>query len=536
MKYLNTKGNTLLLTILTIVLLSVIALGLFTITTNSNKTTVNERFDQSIYYIAEAGINLEKVKISDTLKTIHSTTIAHMNALTYKEQQQILSIYGNFDSYFNSIIKTNFCTEYNKKIQKQKCSYINNEIFYENTYDKFSQQFREQPVAMTTIKGVCNSVAKTISCEFTINSKGFLENAPSKIRKLEQTILVDLNAPPPVGGGNGSGGNPSSPSLQIIDMTVVTSGNITLTGGAKIYGDVASGGIVNLDGGASITGNVAVAPGNLKYPKDFSNIPSTIPPISVNLNEYLPPFPSINFNNVTNLVLPNTVVIKDNSNKTDIIKDGNFLATNWMTNEYELNLNRDTYFKSFNIRENNTITLNIGNKDINLYIDKLDITQGHIKIIGTGNLNIFVKDSINIKGSFNNNGKPDQVNFYYQGTSSLTFSNETSLFGSFYTKTADLTLTGGAGLKGNIYSGGGNILISGGVPTNGQYIIAPHANINLTQGGNITGTVLAKTVYADGGTSISYGDGIIPLPVTPNNPIQYQPAVDLLTESPMYEI
>ncbi|MCM3723145.1 hypothetical protein MKX73_08355 [Solibacillus sp. FSL W7-1436] len=518
MKYLNTKGNTLLLTILTIVLLSVIALGLFTITTNSNKTTVNERFDQSIYYIAEAGINLEKVKISKTLKTIHSTTISQMNALTYEEQQRILTVYDSFDSYYNSIIKSSFCTEYNKEIQKQKCSYINNDIYYENTYDKFSQQFKEQPVAKTTIKGICKSVAKTISCEFTINSKGFLVNAPSKKRTLEQTILVDLNAPPPVGGGNGNGGNPSPPSLQIKDMTVVTSSNITLTRGAIIYGDVASGGIVKLDEGASITGNIAVTP------------------ISVNLNDYLPPFPSIDFNNVTNLVLPNTEVIKDNSNKTDIIKDGNFLATNWMTDKYELNLNKDTYFKSFKVRENNTITLNIGNKDINLYIDKLDITQGHIKIIGSGKLNIFVKDSIDIKGSFNNNGKPGQVNFYYQGTSAVTFSNETSLFGSFYTKTTDLTLTGGAALKGNIYSGGGNISISGGVPTNGQYIIAPHAKINLTQGGNITGTVLAKTIYADGGVSINYGDSIIPIPVTPNNPIQYQPAVDLLTESPMYEI
>lgn len=195
MKYLNTKGNTLLLTILTIVLLSVIALGLFTITTNSNKTTVNERFDQSIYYIAEAGINLEKVKISKTLKTIHSTTISQMNALTYEEQQRILTVYDSFDSYYNSIIKSSFCTEYNKEIQKQKCSYINNDIYYENTYDKFSQQFKEQPVAKTTIKGICKSVAKTISCEFTINSKGFLVNAPSKKRTLEQTILVDLNAP-----------------------------------------------------------------------------------------------------------------------------------------------------------------------------------------------------------------------------------------------------------------------------------------------------------------------------------------------------
>lgn len=55
-----------------------------------------------------------------------------------------------------------------------------------------------------------------------------------------------------------------------------------------------------------------------------------------------------------------------------------------------------------------------------------------------------MKNSINIKGSFNNQltANLKQLNIFYEGTTGPTFSNETKLYGSYFSKTADITLTG----------------------------------------------------------------------------------------------
>lgn len=481
-----------LLTVFAIVLISVIGLSLLTMNVNSLKTSKNEAVDQSVYYIAEAGLNLEKANLIEELNGINSDLFEIFEKAIENNEKLPVENRKALD-FFIEQFKSSFVTQ----------SYIlicgnsdTGEVCKSptNNHQQFNQQFNQKPFSDTQVTVACDSK----ECKYTITSHGSFIESPSKKRSLSQELKVELEkilSPDP------------SLSLPISNLTVITSGNITLEGSAKIYGNAASGGIVSLTGGTGIPGNLAIIPENLSYPDWFptQSLPTVSEPIDLELGNLLPDFPETNFNSVTNLIASNVEIINSPYNKTDIIKDGHFMATNWMTNGYELNLNTDTYFKSFNVSQNNTITLNTGDKDINLYVDKLNISQGHIKITGTGKLNIIVKDSVNIKGSFNDNGATNQATIYYQGTSTVTFSNETSLYGSFYTNTADLTLTGGAALKGNIYSGGNNITISGGVPTNGQYIIAPDANLKLLEGGKITGTVVATSIYANGGTSINYG-------------------------------
>lgn len=485
-------GYSMLLTIFAIVLISVIGLGLLTMNANSLKTSKNEAVDQSVYYIAEAGLNLEKAKLIEELHSINKDLFDVFEKNIYGNDKLPVENRKTLD-FFIEQFKSSFVTQSYILI----CGHPDTGAVCEsllNNHQQFNQQFNQKPYSDTQVTVACNSN----ECKYTITSNGSFIESPSKKRSLSQELKVNLKEILSL--------DPSL-NLPISNLTVVTSGDITLEGSAKIYGNAASGGIVSLTGGTGIPGNLAINPENLSYPDWFpaQSLPTISKPIDLELENLLPNFPEINFSTITNLMAPNTEVSKSEYNKTDIIKDGDFLATNWMTNGYELNLNTDTYFKSFNVSQNNTITLNTGNKDINLYVDKLDISQGHIKITGTGKLKIIVKDSVNIKGSFNNNETTDQATIYYQGTSTVTFSNETSLYGSFYTSTADLTLTGGAALKGNIYSGGNNITISGGVPTNGQYIIAPDADLKLLEGGKITGTVVAKSIYANGGTSINYG-------------------------------
>lgn len=505
MKHLRqADGYSMLLTVFAIVLISVIGLGLLTMNINSLNTSKNEAVDQSVYYIAEAGLNLEKAKLIEELNGIIDDFFDVNGQLLADNRITVSDFLNQMESYF---INQSYILICGHSYNGQEC------ISPSNSYQDFNEQFSLKPVSNTQVSLICGSD----ECIYTLTAHGSFEESPSKKRSLSQVLTVDLGKFSPSAHTGPSETNPGPPNLSISNFTAITSGNITLEGSAKIYGHAASGGTVTLNWGTGIPGSLAIPPGNLSYPDWFpaESLPTVNDPIDLELGDFLPNFPLTNFGTLTNLIPPDVEVSESEDNKTNIIENGNFLATNWMTNNYVLNLNNDTYFKNFNVREDNTITLNIGNNDINLYVENLDISQGHIKIAGTGKLNIIVKDSINIKGSFNNNGDSSQIILYYQGTSPITFSNETSLYGSFYTNTADLTLTGGAAFKGNIYSGGTRITISGGVPTNGQYIIAPNTDLRLLEGGNITGTVVAKSIYANGGTSITYGASVLPIPGVP---------------------
>ncbi|WP_332649391.1 DUF7305 domain-containing protein [Lysinibacillus sp. 54212] len=525
MRYLNSKGYALYLTILTIFLISILGLSLLTVTANSNKTTVNERYDQSIYYIAEAGINLEKSKISEVLNELYTSLISSFNSLTYKEQKAVLDSYGSFENYYYDQIKSQFCNQYNLLTKTSKCSFNTSSgiIIYENSYN-FSQQFNEQPIAKTTIKGECTS-GSNISCIFNLESVGNFENSGKNSRSLSQKLTVDINAPIPDGGpgsGNGDGDGNTTPNTPISNLAAITNGDIMLVGGATINGNAGSlNGNIIIKGGANVTGTTTLPP-------EANNI---------KLEDYLPEFPNQKFDELKKLSYPEDKEL-NNENKKKIIENGSFKADNWMADNYTLTMNQDIRFDDFKVTSNNKITIDIGNNNVNLYVNSMDIQQGHIKIVGSGTLNIFVKDDVNIKGSFNNNGNPNQINLFYQGTKPTTFSGETQLYGSFYTNSADLKLTGGAGFYGNIYSGGKELDISGGVPTNGQYIIAPHADLKLSGGGNITGTVIANRIDGNGGTFIKYGSSVVPLPEVPGlptPPYEYQPAQSLIKESVMDE-
>lgn len=514
MKHLNERGYALFLTILVLVLVSTLGMGLLTITANSNKVTVNERTDQSLYYIAETGINLEKAKILQTIEQIYNTLQSSINNANEAEQKAIIANYGSVDSYYAHLIENTYCNEYNSIIgDATKCNTTNHR--YTNSYT-LEQQFSKNPISDTTVAFSCVST----ECTFSISSIGRFNNGTTN-RELNQNLVVKL--PTYSGGttGESGGGSGNTPSNPLSNYGAITKGNIELVGGSKINGNSASlNGILSLKGGAEANGKVSVSdPSKFDYPKSMGDLSTKlIDPISLDINSLLPEYPSNEVTRLSQLSYPqNLEVAASQYNKTLVINNGDFLADNWITQNYTYNLLQDTRFKTFKVATNNTITLNIGNNNVSLYVDNLNIQQGHIKIQGSGTLNLYVKNSINIKGSFNNqqNANPAQLNIFYEGTAATTFNAETQIYGSYYSKTADLKLTGGAGFYGNIYSGGDDISISGGVDTDGQYIVAPNASLDLSGGGEIKGTVIVDNISGSGGTSITYGDPIIPLPTLP---------------------
>lgn len=531
----NEQGYALFLTILVLSLVSVLGISLITITSNANKITVSERSDQSLYYIAETGINLEKAKILQTIEQIYDKLQSDINDPDENKQKKIIEEHGSINNYYFSLIKNNYCKKYNDIIGDATQTKCNSTNRYTNSY-LLEQQFSEQPISDTVVDFSC----KSTECTFTISAVGKFEKSKQS-RELKQKL--EVKSPNYTEGSEESGGSGGTGSTQLSDYNAITKGNINLSGSSTINGSAASlNGTLSLDGGARVNGNVSVSDSSkFVYPSwmgDFSG--KLKAPISLDIDSLLPAYPTNEALRLSQLKLPdNLEVAKDQWNKTNVINDGNFLATNWITNNYVYNLQQDTRFKKFEVDDNNKLTLNIGSNTVNLYVDDFNIKQGHIKIQGTGKLNIFVKNSIKIKGSFNNqpNANLEQLNIFYEGATGNTFSDETQLYGTYYSKTADLTLTGGAGFYGNIYSGGHNITISGGVPTEGQYIVAPKAKLNLLAGGSIKGTVIVDNILGSGGTSINNGKPIVPLPTLPSyTPIQIKDSNSFIKELAVKEI
>ena len=530
----NDNGYALYVTILLTFFVAVTGISLLTITANAKKTTLNERDDQAFFYYAEAGLNLEKATLTEVFSQIDQEIIDSFEKLaTYEDQVALLSGYGNdFATYYYSEINNKFCEKYNELFSPHVTKCLSNR--YTGSFE-LTKQFEEIPVVNTEVELEC----KNSTCSIKLTGTGFFNSTPSKNRKVVQNI--EINAKPYFnselsfeGSGNSSGGNGSGTGGNtnlnpIKDYTAITNGSIALSGSGTIYGNAGTiRGKITSSGGAKVTGSRVEG---LNINNNLTNP----------LQQFLPEFPDAKISYGSTIPLPSDVEYAASEwNKTMIIKNGGFYSDTWMTKNYTLKLENDTRFNTFKMDQDNVLTIDVGSKEINLFIDDLNIQQGHIKIIGTGKLNIYANKITKVKGTINNNGDPNSLNIYHYGfaQNGLSFSNDTQIFGSFYTK--NITLTGGAGFYGNFYSGGNKVEISGGVPSSGQWLVAPNAQLNLLQGGNITGTVLTNTIYMDGGTSISYGEAVVPNPAIPtppeSNPSQAPTSSsDMMLEGPILE-
>ncbi|MEC1301784.1 polymer-forming cytoskeletal protein [Lysinibacillus capsici] len=516
----NENGYAFLLVFFTIILISVLGLSILKVSSNTLKTSDHERDDQSVYYIAEAGLNYGREHTRKNFEIAESlaTTEYQKQKIAYEKKQDpnppdfkgLLKIELEnlgYPANDNNIKKTILIKSEDPAIQdiesrvRDKVNYI---PFLIPTFD---DQFGLKPKVRVSI-----TLEDADDLRYRIESIGEFEDTSIK-RTLQQIITMKLDYTDSSNNPSddddapteGSGGGHFVPH----EYTVQTKGDIILNGGGKIIGNVASaGGKVKLTGGTEITGNIGVSPENLDVPEYLNKFKNqTTQAQDFPAGNALAPFPEDRMNDLAQLNYPpNEELIKSSSNKTNIIYNGNFQADNWMASDYTLNLSGDTHFKEFKVGQNNTITINIGDSDKDLYIEDLNILQGHIKIIGTGKLNIYVKDSLHIKGSFNNGGDVSQINFLYSGSKPLTLSNETQLNGSLYAKEADLTFSGGVGVKGNIYSGGNNITFNGGFNSEGQHIIAPNADVKVVAGAHIKGAIVADTILVDGGASITFSE------------------------------
>ena len=470
------NGYSLLLVILTIAFISVLGITLLTLTANSLKMSANERDDQSVFYIAEGGLNSTKSKVEQLVK------------ITYDENR----------------IKFNKLPLYKRKPEKFKSDFIDLfESGLENIFEKnqstytdtvtFDEQFNEKPIADVEILQ-----ENTEPLQYKIISVGTIGK---KTRTVAQTITIDLGS----GTGSGFSNTAAIHAIKNIDL-----------GGGKLNGDVVSdsGKIIITQESAKITGKIGTTPDKFSKPS-WLNVTNEIIGNVAFPKDVLPPFPDIEFTSLSTRPYTNSIQVTIDGKQTQLSLENHSIkidgGENGHINGYQnfsgtLPLTQDMYLKTLTVSSDRKLTIDVGNSDKNLYIDNFDFSQGHLNITGSGRLTLYIKDTFNLKGdsSMNNTGDIGQLSVYYAGTSLMDFTGDTKTKASIYAKSADININGSGSIQGNLYAGGLDIAVEGGSYNHNLYIYAPDAKVTMGGSGEVIGGIMAYTVNTSGGSTVSY--------------------------------
>lgn len=518
-KHINNKhGSTLVIVLFIVILVSVIGFSLLSISFNSLKQVNYEKKDQSVFYIAEAGMNLTKIEIKEQLSIIQK-----------KSSSEIKSWIANQNKY-RSDNKLPPLTE--QEALKEYKTILNREFSIFNGLNKYT--ISTGKLAKVTLTTQYPDHTKNLVYLISIVSTGSIDEAKNRIVKqnIEIKPQLQFNPTSPPGSNGGGTGDGHTPIGTPEGYAVLTRGDIIFNDSGKIFGNatLSQGNIVLKNWSASISGVASIDKNFQKIITSKSNqpVPIIADPLNINVRDYLKDgfFPKDKFtsNYINSLhTFENTKI--NNSNNYLIYNNGNFNAKDDSNaaNEYTINLTNHSNirFKDFLVYSNKTIYIDVGDKDTDLHIDNLDINQGHIIIKGSGKLNIYINKFTALKGAFNNNGNSNQVNFIYNGTNPFKLEGETKIYGSLINNTASISLKQGTAFYGNIISKGTSIDMSGNAPVHGQSVIAPYASLVMDGSAKIYGTTIVDSIILNGGgTEIHYETPIFPLPpgVGPGNP------------------
>lgn len=230
----NQQGYSLLLTFSTIILITVLGISLFTVTANTMKISKNERQDQSVFYIAESGVNLKKAEITNLLAIASRKAKASLN--DYIEKVVLPDKTGQeFD-----------LAGYYRNQLEREVDLLIPEV-QTQTFDFYETQNDATPLANVTTK-------KTSTFNYLITSVGKIQG---KSRTLTQPITLDYVY-------TGTEDYKSEDSVNILPtlpynacIAVMSNGKISsLDGGGYIKGDIYTKKEITMIGSPVISGNM----------------------------------------------------------------------------------------------------------------------------------------------------------------------------------------------------------------------------------------------------------------------------------------
>lgn len=476
----NADGHTLVITLFVVVLITVLGLSLVTMTSNTLKISTNERTDQAVYYIAEAGLVERKAALTIDINNAYNAALdAYKKQLIESSkngssQQRVLS----FQTIFKPILLANVSLA-------------------SATYTDFEKHFSQAPQVKVHI-GQEEQASKMI---YTITSTGIIGDSETTSRVVSQRVIVDLNSASSNESTSGGGGA----------YTVYARNKIKYG-----YYDIKNNIVGNI---ASATYDRVESPGPeiplLHDPVNFDAL------LNGQYREQLQ-FPVEDFKNAT--YYPNNSDLIENNS---LIENGDWNKFNDAT----LTLSANLKLTTFAINNGGlTFNIDVGDSDKILYVNHLTL-NGRINIKGSGKLTIFAENSIGFDNtSLNQDASANKLAIYYAGNKDLVITNNVRLKANLYVKQANLSYEGGGGFSGALYSNGvGKITITGGAYNNAAHFIVPNYSFTITGGASVKGSIICDNLFLDGGASIiGSGNTSVDTSITveSSNPIQNEPIVE----------
>lgn len=428
--------------LLAIVLLSVVGTSLVLSSVNSINTSNKEHTNQSVYYIAEAGLQYGVHHFEEKLKGL-----VESNELTNEEE------------FFQTVA-----------------------IYFQDglLYKEFEKVEEEQPFAKVSI-----IQEESDPSLFTIVSQGFLQGDRRTVKQNLQVLLEKEEVL-------------KENKYTLPPFAVYTLGDIVIKNG-RVIGDIGthSKNGIQFPGTTNVTidGDIYVHEGNRDLIKGMGLIEG---PKVLDVEEYsfpsLPPFPEI----------PSDLKKLPNQSYQGhtYLSNGSLLINDWRVEKFTLPLKEDVYFKEIRVSSNNSLTLDIGNADRTIVVDRLEL-NGSIQLKGSGNLTVYItNDIVPAQGSLGQEDQINQINFFYAGNKPLKIINNLNIFGSIYAQSADLYIDNGGKVHGNIFTNGKKVYMSGGSDVKTQLILAPSAHFEIIAGGRIQGRVISQSFISDGGATV----------------------------------
>ncbi len=255
------------------------------------------------------------------------------------------------------------------------------------------------------------------------------------------------------------------PELDMSDPNVIYAADtITLSGNAKIYGNVIANGEVITRGASTIDGEI----------NEFAEYDFYFP---------LPNYPQWEIDSV-----PHMGSIDLSTGTTHVLSGSG-------------------YYSNINVG-GSTLVFDTGNEgDVQtIIVDSMDITNGTIQVTGEGKLAIMVRDSFDFSSSnWNQGGSPQNLTMYYSGSEAIKFAGNTQFCGSIYAESAGLLFTGNSQIQGNVIIGGELVVGEAGTADlNDALLYAPNAELILKGTASLTGRIVAKSITGEGNATITF--------------------------------
>ncbi|QCR32033.1 polymer-forming cytoskeletal protein [Lysinibacillus sp. SGAir0095] len=571
---LNEKGYTLIITLLVLIVLSILGISMLGISANTINNMTNERDTQSVYYIAEAGLVEKRAEL-------YSQMINAVNLFRENYEKEIIKYKDGIiessitEGIYYDAVKSSIKTGQYLPIKtfEEHFDEPNPEAIVTLSYNENKKSF------LLSSTGRIGEKKRTISQEIEVlfdpkvipiintdNNNNRLNACyalytSGAITTGSGTINGDIYSTEKLTiGNNGASLNGNLFSSEDIEINgssgirnVFSKKNITISGG-NINGNLIAENNITISGYPTLNQNLIAKniyinswfdslKGKYKYNSSINfnpignstNNSSKIQKISNEefntiistygfTNSCIQQVPKLAatsevFKLPTNTSKPENKIIS--GTKAYLIKDGSLNFNDSIPNNTTLEVVSDLYFTNFNIANDRTLNIDLKGGNRSIYIDSLNITQGHINIVNPGTLKIYVLNNMWVGGgsTINNNGKISTSNIYYSGKSSLSIAGGVTLNNSLHVKDANLTLSGGGRVNGDIYGYGYNtIKVDGGTSVVEQLFLAPYSSFIHSGGGTINGNVVAKTYNLSGGATINPPTESKPIEPEPTNP------------------